>query len=122
MQQSEKEAGKRAENAVRKHYDKLCDAIDGSIARVADKCNEKKIITSGAKRTITSRMTSQDDYQRASDLIGKVKTTVKLIPSKLEDFLLILLEVEIEPSLVKSIADECKLYAVCMITSFLLFN
>ena len=75
---------------------------------VANKCNESGIINSATKRSITSRRTSQDDYERASELVGKVQTTVKLNPAKFEGFMIILLEVEIDPTLVTSISNECK--------------
>lgn len=104
------------ENALKKSSFKLAEAISLNIVtKVANKCNERAIISTGVKNTINSRNTLQDEYERASDLMEKVRTSIKNNPNKFEDFLIILVEVEVDADLIVEIAQSCKFKIVVTI-------
>ena len=104
------DGSKRLTDKLRRNFSKLVEAIElANVIKVATKCNEIGLIATAAKNTITSRNTRQDDYERASDLMEKVLASIRLNPSKIEDFLIVLVEAEVDSNLIIDIAKNCEL-------------
>ena len=103
----------KAKEVLRVHLTELNDIIvNAGVILFADECEEKQLITSGAKHQLVSNLTGKSDSHRASSLNDSIRRAVCFEPDFiLGQFLLIVFSVGGLPgqALAKTIAGECEI-------------
>ena len=108
--------GRAAKSAITAHIADLVQALSATedcLKNVILACEEKGLITSSFKRTLTDGLTGRSTQDRARQLVSDIQNTVNFVPNYLDTFLSILVEGECTPAIrqvADDIATECKRY------------
>ncbi len=96
--------------------------VAANIRTIADKCEEKELITASTKETIVSNSTGRPDSDRASLLIDNIRRSLAVDPDGvLDEFLCIVFSMggRSGQTVAKRIAQECKSINSKVVTSYI---